>query len=195
MTNNLKNEKSSLRRLIIEKRKKLLPGDKRAWDEKICENLFSFFDFSKAGCVLCYNSLSQEVDTKEIARKLLEKGVRLYFPKTLDGGRMEFFEVKKDSKLEKGFMGVLEPDSTTERFEGEDAICIVPGLCFGKKGERLGYGAGYYDRYLDGKTMKKIALAYDCFISDEVPCSLHDIRMDYIITQNGVTDCAESREA
>ena len=177
---------------MIEKRKSISASDKRDHDTKILNNLLDFFDLSEYDCVLCYNSLSQEVDTSMIAVELLKRGTKIYYPKTFEGGRMEFFECNSETKLIEGFMGVREPIGNTKKYDGEKALCIVPGLCFSRSGQRLGYGAGFYDRFLDGKDMKKIALAYGCFIMDEVPCSELDVRMDHIITQHGVIDCADN---
>lgn len=194
MTYELDLKKASLRKTVLEKRRSIPKDQKDLWDEKICELLFSSFDFSSS-CVLCYNSLPREVDTRRISKTLLEKGVKLYYPKTSDDSRMDFFEYNESTKLNRGFLGVSEPDGETGMFSGGSAICIVPGLCFSKSGGRLGYGAGFYDRFLEGKDLTKIALSYECFIIDDVPCSQFDARMDYIITQNGVIDCADSREA
>lgn len=194
MTCDIDLKKASLRKTVLEKRRSIPKDQKDLWDERICELLFSSFDFSNT-CVLCYNSLTQEVDTRRISKTLLEKGVKLYYPKTSDDSRMDFFEYNESTRLTCGFMGVREPDGETEIFSGGSAICIVPGLCFSKSGGRLGYGAGFYDRFLEGKDLTKIALSYECFIIDDVPCSQFDARMDYIITQNGVIDCADSREA
>ena len=191
MTKSLLEEKAVLRHWALEKRKSISATDKKDYDAKIMNNLFGFFDLSEYDCVLCYNSLPQEVDTDGIADELFKRGIKLYYPKTFSGGRMVFFECNANTELVEGFMGVLEPNGDTVKFDGENALCIVPGLCFSKSGQRLGYGAGFYDRFLEEKNVKKIALAYGCFIVDEVPCSPQDVRMDHIITQHGVIDCAE----
>lgn len=195
MTDNLQKEKASLRKTALERRKEISKEQKALWDKTICEHFFESFDLTDVKRALCYNSLPLEVDTSKIAKRLLEKGVKLYFPKTDENGNMEFYEVCEDTRFVEGFKGVREPDGKTEKFSGDDGLCIVPGLCFEKNGKRLGYGAGFYDRFLSCKKLKKIALAYDCFTETEVPCSQNDVRMDYIITERGVITCAESREA
>lgn len=191
MTDFLQTQKASLRQKVLEKRRKLSFSQKKLWDEQIAETFFKSFDLSGFDCVLCYNSLSQEVDTSIIAKQLMQNGKKLFFPKTFVDGGMEFFEVTDETRFVKGFKGVFEPVGDTCRYENESALCIVPGLCFSEFGSRLGYGAGYYDRFLSGKNIKKVALSYNCFIFSEVPCSQHDVRMNHIITEHGAINCAE----
>ena len=194
MTDDISSKKAAERKRIIEQRKKISPIKKKQWDEQICKNFFELSGFEGYSCILCYRSLPGEVDTVGIADMLIEKGKRLFLPKTYSDGKMVFYEVGKDTKLVCGNMGVYEPMGDTEIFEGESALCVVPGLCFDKNGARLGYGAGFYDRYLYGRDLKKTALAYGCFIKPQVLHSQYDVRMDSIITQYGIIDCAEKSE-
>ena len=195
MINNIQAQKTLLRKQIIEKRREISLSQKQLWDSKIFKNFLDFTDVNNTLQFAVYNSLSGEVDTKSIINYLIENGKKVYLPKTFQDGKMEFYFVDKSTKLTKSEFGTFEPAGDTERFEGENAVCIVPGLCFTKDGKRLGYGAGYYDRFLENKNLLKIAFAYSCFILQDVPCSQHDIKIDYIINEDGVINCAESREA
>lgn len=191
MTDDIYSNKATERKSVIEKRSKISLQQKKLWDKKIYENFFNSSLYEKFSCVLCYRSLPGEVDTVGIADILLEKGKRVFLPKTFSGGRMDFYEIGKNVKLVCGYMGVYEPQGDTDVFKEKTALCIVPGLCFSESGDRLGYGAGFYDRFLENKNLITVALSYSCFVKKQVPCSQHDVKMDYIITQDGVINCAE----
>ena len=181
--------KKSLRGEILEKRKTLLKEDKLKWDREIAGNLVEMKEFAEAKDVLCYVSTDDEVDTKKIINFSLSQNKNVYVPKVISKEKMEFYKINSLSELQKGYFGISEPDTENEKFEKGDAICIVPGLCFDKEGNRLGYGGGFYDRFLQNKKMLKVSLAYSSFVSEKIDCDEYDVKMDYIVTQSGVLDC------
>lgn len=181
--------KNSLRREMLEKRKTLLKEDKLKWDREIARNLAEMKEFVEAKDVLCYVSTGDEVDTKKIINFSLSQNKNVYVPKVISKEKMEFYKINSLSELQKGYFGIMEPDTENEKFEKGDAICIVPGLCFDKDGNRLGYGGGFYDRYLQNKEIFKASLSYSSFVFEMIDFDEYDVKMDCIVTQSGVLDC------
>ncbi len=189
MMQNIKQEKASLRVEMLEKRKTIDSLQKQKWDEKIFERLTSLDSFKQAENVLCYCSVNGEVDTRKIISKSLEMGKKVYLPKTAKKGTMDFYRIFSLSELSSGYMNIPEPDGKSEKFTGFEAFCILPGLCFTRNGCRLGYGGGYYDRYLEGRSLKTYALAYDLFVVNSMVCGEKDIKADFILTPESVIKC------
>lgn len=181
--------KKSLRREILEKRKALFKEEKIKWDREIARNLAEMKEFVEAKDVLCYVSTDDEVDTRQIINFSLSQEKNVYVPKVVSKEKMEFYKINSLSELRKGYFGISEPDTGNEKFENGDAICVVPGLCFDKEGNRLGYGGGFYDRFLQNKKMITVSLAYSSFILKKINCDEYDVKMDYIVTQSGVLNC------
>ena len=102
---------------------------------------------------------------------------------------MEFYLADSVNDLKQGMYGILEPDtdkcSKITDFSG--ALCLVPALCYDKKGFRLGYGKGYYDRFLEKFTITTVGLCYNELIKDTLPVDKFDKSVDYIVTQTGIT--------
>lgn len=154
-----------------------------------CTVLFSFAAFGS------------EVATSEILLQALKDQKFVYLPKVEADG-MEFYQIQDLEGLIKSKFGVPEPYGREEfrhhrraKEEPEkqwDAIMLLPGLAFDLSGNRIGYGAGYYDRYLHTHgeaSYYKIALAYDFQVMEQLPADQHDIRADLIITPTRVIPC------
>lgn len=153
--------------------------------------------FKEAKKIFIYNSLTVEIDTSPIIKAAFERGKQVYVPKVVDkveeGGRMEFIEIFPDTEFQEN-NGILEPvidayyypEDVNEKIE-----MVVPGLCFDKKGNRLGFGGAYYDRYVNrfGKeTFHMTALAYDYQLFETIPTSELDVPVDLIITDKNYLD-------
>lgn len=142
--------------------------------------------------VLCYVSSSDiEVRTIDIINELLLKGIQVVVPKSIpDVCGLEFYSINDLDSLKRGFYNILEPDTDicqpAKFIDG--AVCIVPGLAFDRKGRRLGFGKGYYDRFLTHGKFIKVGLCYDCCLYGEIPHNEYDSVMDYIITEKGGID-------
>lgn len=186
--NDIRKEKILLRKQIKEERKNVLPKDKKTWDRKIFENLVSMTQYRNAKNILCYVSLENEANTFEIIKKAISDKKNVFVPKVLDKEKMQFYKINSVDELKTGYRNVLEPE-TDEVFEDDEAFCIIPGLCFDKRGKRLGYGGGYYDRYLQNGNFIKTALTYLCFLKEKMITENYDVDMDFIVNQNGVIDC------
>ena len=105
----------------------------------------------------------------------------IYVPKVIDKN-IKFCKLNKDDILQKGKFGILEPISNDELENFENSVVIVPGLMFDKLGNRLGYGGGYYDRFLENKKIYKIGICFKEFLEDYLESKSHDIKMDLLIT-------------
>ncbi len=147
-----------------------------------------------AQTVLLFASFCSEPDTWDIGEKLLIQGKTVAFPKCQTAGHMTFHTVDDISRLRGGEPGkydICEPDESLPCPDlSSDTVCIVPGLAFTLNGGRLGYGGGYYDRFLSAhKDIYTIALAYEELIAPQLPLEEHDLRVDQIITEERTVLC------
>ncbi|MDE5619201.1 MAG: 5-formyltetrahydrofolate cyclo-ligase [Ruminococcus sp.] len=145
--------------------------------------------------LLLYASFGTEIDTFSIAEELFGK-YTVAFPKSNKEGIMTFHVVKSTDELHKGMYGIYEPDTSLPcPVITDSTLCVMPGLAFMADGSRLGYGGGYYDRFLAKyPQIHKIALAYEELITDNLPVMQHDLKADYILTPERMIFChAEQR--
>lgn len=157
--------KNSLRERYKGYRIKLDPLEKRRLDDQVLDKVIRLNQYATASLILTYVSTAIEVDTKGLIERAFLDGKRVGVPRCVPGTRqMEFYEIKSLDELKPGTFGVLEPDPDPERLLPADpgGLCIVPGLCFDNDGYRLGYGKGYYDRFLSGYTGFTVGICY-CF--------------------------------
>jgi len=163
--------------------------EKKEADRKIFENLIGSGLIGKADLVLTYVSYRDETDTLKLIEYLLAEGKATAVPRCRKQGQMDFFLIKSFDDLKPSFMGIPEPEYDETRlvrkFTG--ALCIVPGTAFDLKGNRTGYGGGYYDRFLSReKDVTPAGICYSSLVFDTVPSEPHDISVDYIITEKGI---------
>ncbi len=155
----------------------------------IAEKLNELDLVKRAELIMCYVSFGSEVFTHEIINTWLSQGKQVCVPRVLKtkGKSMEAVKISSFEELEPGTYGVLEPTSGQKNIVSPDSIdvVIVPGCAFDINRNRMGYGAGYYDRFLEliSDNCLKVGVAFDFQIMDEIPCEEHDIPMDIIITE------------
>lgn len=136
---------------------------------------------------LFYAATQNEVDISSAFHYLNYKATS-FFPKT-EGEDMSFYEVEYIEDLVKGRFGIYEPSSLSPKFMDTVGICFVPGIAFDKSGNRIGFGKGYYDRFLKDKPqITKIGICYDFQLLKKVqiPSDEFDIKMDMIVTEKEV---------
>lgn len=160
-------------------------------DRRIAERLLSENAVKNADIILMYASFGSEADTWKLAEQLLKRNITLAYPICGDNSEMTFHIVSSVKQLSAGKYGICEPDASLPQPSlTEKSICIVPGLAFTEKGGRLGYGGGYYDRFLAAhKISCSIALSYESQIAAELPLMPHDIRTDLIVTEERTVLC------
>lgn len=155
------------------------------WWEKslmISEKIVSHPFFLEADEIYCYMDYRREVCTRPIFEKAWELGKKTAAPK-ISGEEMEFFYIQSFADVKEGAFHIPEP-VTSEAAQGNHVLVILPGVAFDRKRNRLGYGKGFYDRYLSRhQNYKVLAPAFELQIVDAIPVEEHDIRPEIIITE------------
>ena len=137
---------------------------------------------------MCYASLLSEVRTESLNGRTLADGKTLLLPKVRQNGLMDAICVTDLSALRPGKMRIPEPQNGQAHDPMEIDIVLVPGIAFDKKGGRIGYGGGYYDRFLAKTKALKVALAFEMQLVEDVHALAHDQLMDMLITEERVYD-------
>ena len=135
--------------------------------------------YKESKAIALYFSMKSEVDTKELIKESLLLGKKVLLPRIINKNKMIFIEINDNTEYERNSFGVMEPIG--EEYKDIDLI-IVPGVAFDKNNNRLGYGRGYYDKYLSNKDIYKIGICYSEQLIDKIEVEEHDIKMDLIIT-------------
>lgn len=181
-----KEEKKVLRNKILEIRDSLNNNEKELIDNKIFNELINTDLYKRSINIFIYISFSNEINTRNIIEKAFKDKKNVFIPKVYkDDKLMKAIKLNSIDELKKNSMGILEPIDDSNYIEKENIdLIVVPGVVFDKECNRIGYGGGYYDRYLKDIKSKenKIALAYDLQIVDKIESEVHDIKVDYIIT-------------
>ena len=147
----------------------------------------SFADFTE--CIFAYSAVSSEAAVDRIVRWAYEMGKRVAFPVcTDDKGNMEFYFVENPDQLVKGRFSISEPDAAVceKAFYTEKSVCLVPGICFDTSGSRIGWGKGYYDRFLENFTGVSVGIAFEECVTDEHFSQPHDKSVTYLITDKKI---------
>ena len=171
-------QKAELRRRMKELRAACT--DRAARDARIQERLFALPQVAEGRVIFIYRSFSHEADTRAAADRLLAEGRTVLLPRT-DGKEMNAVQWAGQA-LRKGAYGIEEPEG--EPYRGAADVCVLPLLAADPAFYRLGYGGGYYDRFLSGRNIYKIGICYDFQIVGRVPCEPHDVRLDAIVTDS-----------
>lgn len=178
--------KQRMRSDIKEWRRSMSSDVKSAYDQKICKRIMGLKEFEACSTVLTYVSLPIEVETKQFIVRCLEAGKRVAVPRCVENSRlMEFYYIESFDQLKPQSFGVLEPiKEKCEPFEDQgESICIVPALAYDKRGFRLGYGAGYYDRFLSNYSGMKIGVVYAENLKKKLYNGRYDVPVDLIVTE------------
>lgn len=181
-------QKKKLRKEHLAIRNAMTEDDILAKSHDIMDSIVSAYDFLQAKHVLVYASYGSEVNTTGIIAYAFLLKKKVYCPRVLGDGEMEFYEIHSLDDLKPGYKGIPEPTvENTNPFvqiEGEKAIVLMPGVCFDEAGHRIGYGKGFYDNYLSKKdAMIKMALAYENQITEGIPSDDRDVSYDFLVTE------------
>lgn len=187
-------EKQRLREERLAARETLSEQERCALDESITQKLLETPEYAEAATVLTYVSVSSEVSTRMFIEGALRDGKKVAVPRCLPGHRLEFAAITSLEQLAPAPFNLLEPPkdlSALTEDQMNNSICIVPALLVDTKGYRLGYGAGFYDRFLSTYSGKKICLAYQQNLSKtELPHTEFDVAVDMVITESDILTCA-----
>ena len=187
--------KSFLRKRILALRRSQSPQVIARKSDEVKRKLLRTAQFCEARTIFFYLALADEVQTEKLIDHSLKLGKRVAVPLIESHNNQILISKLKDPKreLEPGRLGILQPKKnfyrplTTEELE----LVIVPGVAFDKRGSRLGFGKGFYDRFLKrvpDKT-KSIALAFELQLVDDIRPQPHDAPVDYIITEKRIIEC------
>ena len=175
--------KSALRKELLEKRRNIIGKEEK--DAKILLSLTRLDDYTSADKLLVYVPLDGEINTEPLINSALDSGKTVAVPYCENKrGKMSFYIIGSLDELKAGTFGVREPDiNFNKRLEDfENSIIIVPGVSFNRHGHRLGYGGGYYDRFLQSHCINSVGLCYEEMICDSIPVEEHDIAVNTLIT-------------
>lgn len=183
----IKNQKNILRKDILKRRNDLRDSERESKSKQIFNTLINLNEVKITEKVCVYVSKGSEVDTFSIIEQLINMYKAVYVPKSdIKSNFMSFHRINSLSQLTLGAFSVLEPSAKNEEyvFSHKNDICVVPALSFDKQGFRLGYGKGYYDRFLKDFKGVKIGICFDDFLTKSLPKFNTDIAVDMIITEN-----------
>ncbi len=160
---------------------------KRINDEKILNYLLNSDFYNNSETILIYVSIGTEVDTSGIISHALTNNKTVAVP-YCSGKTMLFYGINSTDDLAIGAYGIptVNPDNSKLIIPDSKTLCVVPGLAFDKNGARLGYGGGYYDRYLNDKNVLTVGLCYQKCIAEKIPTEKYDVKLSNIITENGI---------
>lgn len=149
------------------------------------KQLFVLPCYRAAEQLLIYVSIGAELSTREMILQALSDKKQVFCPK-VEGEKMEFYRIFSLQELSEGCRNIPEPSGNTERFAGAaHALVVAPGSAFDRMGHRIGYGGGYYDRYLGGFPAEKrpycVGVCFACQLADEISPLPHDIDMDLVL--------------
>ena len=175
-------EKAALRKHFLEKRDAISADLREISSTKIYNHLKQSEPYKHSQNISCYFPIGSEVNTHSIMLDILSNGKNLLLPTVVDND-LEFRIVTDIKKLEKGHFDIMEPRDDCKKSEEIDCV-IVPTVAISKSGTRLGYGHGYYDKFLADKSVTKIALTYSKQIVKSIPSSDYDIKMDWVVSES-----------
>lgn len=181
--------KQDIRKIIKRKREELDRDIKKELDLRIMNNFFNSNYVNNSNVIFIYVNMESEINTVDIINKLLDMGKRVAVPKVLSKNKeMVALEIKSLSDLnESGAFGILEPDMSKKDVGNEVDLIILPGLAFDRRGFRVGYGGGFYDKFLEKyDKVQRISLCYNFQIIENIPEEDFDEAIDVIITEDKI---------
>lgn len=187
MDENNINDKKILRRQMKKQREAMSREEMFSKSEQIFEQLITVPEYKRSDKIYTYVSMNNEVDTIMLIDYSLSIDKRVFVPKVI-GNHMEFYEISDISELSSGYFGIYEPDiNGKEPDYSRTGFMCMPGLAFDLSFNRIGYGGGFYDRYLAQENrLYKAALAYSYQLVPAVFAEPTDVKTDMIITESNI---------
>lgn len=186
----IKKQKDDIREEYKERRHNMPAEEKFKRDSAVCKAAEGLVSFRYAEYVLLYAATPDEIDVYDIARVAFEKGKKVCFPRCdKKNHTMKYHIVNSLDELKPDAYNLLEPSEDAAVYDPTSpggAVCFVPGLVYDRAGYRLGYGKGFYDRYLSAFSGCTIGVVYSDYILSEVPRGRFDVSVDILLTEKGV---------
>ena len=188
----MKSDKQFLREHFLAVRSAIDADTRKNASEQALASLLEFDSRCPSKTLFIYMDFRSEFPTGGFIDAWLGSGRTVAVPR-VEGNDIVFYFISSSKDLERGSFGILEPVSGCLRADGDDCregIVLVPGLAFSSDGARLGYGAGYYDRYLKCHKFKNvIGLCFEVQIADGLPLTPYDVPMEMLLTERGLRKC------
>ena len=180
-------EKAALRRELLALRRSFSPWERERWNDDLCQAVGASDAFALCELLLCYCPVRGEADPLPLARLALRLGKRVAFPVShVEDCTLSFHAVGSLDELTTGAYGIPEPPvSSAPITDFSQALCLVPALSFDRDGYRLGYGKGYYDRFLSRFDGVSVGVVYSPCLRDRLPRNGTDLAVDRIFTEKG----------
>lgn len=172
-------QKSEIRKQMLAKRQRQSDREQKIKSETICHKIISGKIYQSSGVIYCYAPIQGEVDITPLIANALADDKIVALPK-VEGEEIVFYQIRSMQDLEPGAFHVPEPK--TGIYAPKADVIFVPGIAFTEDGSRMGYGGGFYDRYLSCHKIYSIGVAYDFQILKDIPTEHHDISLDEIIS-------------
>lgn len=183
LVRNMEVIKEQIRRDFKTRRRTLSCEHVKINSDKICENFLDSDIYKNCQNILAYSTIQNEVDLSQIINQALLDNKNLFLPR-VEGDSMNFFRINNTDKLQIGSYNILEPQNGTVYQDSTNSIMLVPGIAFSTQGARIGFGKGFYDKYLSQhNSIFKIGIAYDWQITKSWVTNEFDINMNMIITE------------
>lgn len=181
------NGKKELREFYLKIRNSMTSTERRNADGLIYERFINSLFFKNSDTFLVYISVRDEVGTENIIQYLLDNNKNVAVPYCYDKS-MDFYYIHSTDDLTEGKFGIPTVDiQKSVKVENSDnALCIVPAISFDNNGNRLGYGGGFYDRFLAKNNVLTVGLCYQRCICDVLPTEETDIKIDYVLTETNL---------
>lgn len=179
--------KSELRQKYRSLRQAMPLEIKKQKDSAIADQVRRLWQYQRNSVLLIYVSTSIEVDTTDIIRQALANGKRVAVPRCVpDTRNMEFYYIDSLDELNPGMFGVLEPEPNPDRLydEKDGGLCIVPAFSYDWRGFRLGYGKGYYDRFLSRFEGNMVGICYSDCVQRSLPHGRYDRPVELLVTEH-----------
>ncbi len=195
--NSIRKVKDEIRADYSARRAAMDPAEKKRRDDAICRAAVSLVSFRYAEYVLLYAATENEIQIRDIAIEALNRGKKIAFPRCdKETHTMQYHIVSSLDELAPDTYGILEPPPENPIYDPEtdlgSAICFVPGLVYDKAGYRLGYGKGFYDRYLSHFSGCTLGVVYSDYILPVVPRGRFDVSVNILLTEKGVKMTGEN---
>lgn len=182
-------QKKLLRKQIREKITCLDPDYCRQADQRIRQLILNWECFQKAETVFCFVGTEREIHTKPLIQTALDQGKRVAVPRCISKGIMEARQIRSLKELAFGSYGIEEPGNACRVIKPETiSLALVPCLTCSSDGRRLGYGGGFYDRFLRSVPGPWAVLCRGHLMEEEIPREAHDLLMDAVIREEGVLE-------
>ncbi len=174
-------------------RRDLLSGEERARGSLLMtERILGHQLFYMSDIFLCFVSFGSEIETRDLIKEALRQGKKVFAPKVTrlsDSPQMRFYRVCDPGELSAGYRGIMEPSGTSEEYlyrvdEAEKTMILMPGAAFDRRRNRLGYGKGFYDRFLADREILKlrsVAVGFSCQMVDSIPEREGDVRPSQVL--------------